>query len=51
LQAWYHSAAYQAILPPRLRNSISDTILVDAFPEGFTIRGFAEQIHDARRGA
>ncbi|CAG9173806.1 DUF1330 domain-containing protein [Cupriavidus pampae] len=45
--AWYHSAAYQAIRPLRIKNAISDIILIDSLPEGFTIKAFAEGIRDA----
>lgn len=34
-RAWYHSAAYQAILPLRLRHSRGDVILVDGVPDGY----------------
>ena len=49
--AWYDSAAYRAIRPLRTRNAISDIILIDRLPDGFTIKGFAAGIRDAiRRG-
>jgi uncharacterized protein (DUF1330 family) len=51
LEAWYHSPAYQGILPLRTRNAISDIVLIDSLPEGFTIRGCADGIRRARRGA
>src|SRR5262245_13051252 len=35
---WYKSSAYEKILPLRTRNSISDIILIDEFPEGVTVR-------------
>jgi uncharacterized protein (DUF1330 family) len=41
---WYNSAAYQAIAPLRIRNAISDLVLIDSLPEGFTIKGFASEI-------
>ncbi|MDX3094844.1 DUF1330 domain-containing protein [Streptomyces sp. ME01-24h] len=41
---WYNSPEYQAILPLRTNNAISDIILVDSLPDGFTVRGFAQQI-------
>jgi uncharacterized protein (DUF1330 family) len=44
---WYGSAAYQAILPLRTRNAISDIILIDQLPDGFTIRGFAAGVRHA----
>lgn len=34
-RAWYHSAAYQAILPLRLRHSRGDVILLDGVPDGY----------------
>ncbi|MCW5693322.1 MAG: DUF1330 domain-containing protein [Pseudolabrys sp.] len=49
--AWYHSADYQAIAPLRMRNAISDLVLIDALPAGFTIKGFARDIRKALAGA
>ena len=40
--AWYRSKQYQAILPLRTRNSISDIILIDQLPADFTVKGYAE---------
>jgi uncharacterized protein (DUF1330 family) len=48
--AWYKSPAYQAILPLRVKNAISDIILIDSLPERLTVKGFAEGIHRALRG-
>ena len=48
-KAWYDSAAYRAIRPLRVRNAISDIILIDQLPEGFTIKGFAAGLRDAIR--
>jgi uncharacterized protein (DUF1330 family) len=45
--AWYESEAYQAILPLRVNNSISDMILIDRLPEGFTVAGFAGDVRAA----
>lgn len=45
--SWYNSAAYQEILPLRLKNAISDVILIDQIPEGYTIKGFAEGVRAA----
>ncbi|MDI1282816.1 MAG: DUF1330 domain-containing protein [Reyranella sp.] len=45
--AWYDSAAYRAIRPLRTRNAISDIILIDHLPDGFTIKAFAASIRDA----
>ncbi|WP_329182916.1 DUF1330 domain-containing protein [Actinacidiphila glaucinigra] len=41
---WYNSPEYQAILKLRTNNAVSDIILVDSLPEGFTVRGFAQQV-------
>ncbi len=49
--AWYNSADYQAIQPLRDKNSISDIVLIDSLPEGFTIKGFAQGIRKALQGA
>jgi hypothetical protein len=45
--AWYNSPEYQAILPLRTRNAISDLILIDQLPEGFSVKGFAADIRRA----
>lgn len=45
---WYHSPAYQGILPFRTGNAISDLILIDALPTGFTVRGFAADVRRAQ---
>lgn len=45
--AWYESDAYQAILPLRVYNSISDLILIDGLPDGFTVAGFAGDVRAA----
>jgi uncharacterized protein (DUF1330 family) len=42
--AWYHSPDYQAIFPLRNKSAISDLVLIDELPEGFTIKGFVAQI-------
>lgn len=47
--AWYNSAGYRAIRPLRTGNAISDLILIDHLPEGFTVKAFAAAIRDARR--
>lgn len=39
--AWYHSPAYQAILPLRLNNAISDIVLIDEVSAGFTMKQLA----------
>lgn len=44
VDAWYNSPEYQAILPLRVNNAVSDIILVDSLPDGFTVRGFAQQV-------
>ncbi|TCL73996.1 DUF1330 domain-containing protein [Rhizobium sp. BK251] len=48
--AWYNSAEYQAILPLRTRNAISDIVLIDELPAGFTVKAFAEKIRVATQG-
>ena len=47
--AWYDSAAYRAIRPLRVHNAISDIILIDHLPEGFTIKAFAAGLREAIR--
>lgn len=36
--AWYESAAYQRILPLRVRNTHSVAVIVDGVPTGYTAR-------------
>ena len=43
----YNSAAYRTILPLRVRSAISDIILIDELPAGFTIKGFAGEVRKA----
>jgi uncharacterized protein (DUF1330 family) len=45
--AWSNSPEYQAILPLRTKNAISDLILIDQLPEGFTVIGFAAEVRRA----
>ncbi|MFG1807602.1 DUF1330 domain-containing protein [Streptomyces sp. NPDC049040] len=49
--AWYNSPEYQAILPLRVNNSIADIVLIDSLPEGYTVRGFAQQVRAAVQAA
>lgn len=44
---WYDSPEYQAILPLRTKNAISDLILIDQLPEGFTVKAFAAEVRRA----
>ena len=48
--AWYDSPEYTAIRPLRTNNAISDLILIDEMPDGFTIKGFASDIRRAIQG-
>jgi len=48
--AWYNSAGYRAILPLRTKNAISDIVLIDQLPEGFTVKGFAAEVRRAIQG-
>lgn len=50
-EAWYHSAGYQAIAPLRIRNAISDLVLIDSLPAGFTVKGFAGDVRKALESA
>lgn len=50
-KAWYQSPAYQAIAPLRIRNAISDLVLIDSIPAGFTIKGFAADVRQALASA
>lgn len=45
--SWYNSAEYQAILPLRTGSSISDLVLIDALPPGFTVKAFAADVRRA----
>lgn len=47
---WYDSAEYAAIRPLRINNAISDLILIDQLPAGFTIKGFAGEARKAIAG-
>jgi uncharacterized protein (DUF1330 family) len=49
--AWYNSAEYQAILPLRVNNAISDIVLIDSLPADYTVRGFAQQVRAAIQAA
>jgi len=44
--AWYASPEYQAILPLRTNNTISDLVFIDSLPADFTVAGFAAQIRE-----
>jgi Domain of unknown function (DUF1330) len=46
-QSWYDSPEYAKIRPLRTNNAISDLILVDQVPAGFTVAGFARQVRAA----
>jgi len=48
--AWYNSPAYEAIRPLRVRNAISDLVLIDQLPEGFSIKAFAGDVRRASQG-
>jgi uncharacterized protein (DUF1330 family) len=47
---WYNSAEYQAILPLRVKNAISDIILIDQIPADFSIKAFAMDVRRAIQG-
>ncbi len=49
--AWYNSPEYQAILPLRTRNAVSDIILIDELAQGVTLKGFAAGVRQALAGA
>lgn len=46
-EGWYASEAYQRILPLRVGSSISDLVLIDHLPEGFSVAGFAADVRAA----
>ena len=48
--SWYESPEYAAIRHLRIMNAISDIILIDQMPEGFTIKGFAGEVRKAING-
>ena len=50
-QNWYHSPEYQKILHLRVKNAISDLILVDGVSADFTVAGFARQVRAAIKAA
>lgn len=43
-EKWYNSAEYARIRPLRWNSAISDVVLVDQVPDGYTVKGFAQQI-------
>jgi uncharacterized protein (DUF1330 family) len=45
--AWYASEEYQAIRPLRVNNAISDLVLIDELPPGFTVKAFANTVREA----
>ncbi|MFF7215162.1 DUF1330 domain-containing protein [Streptomyces sp. NPDC008238] len=49
-ESWYDSPEYREILPLRTRNAISDLVLIDAVPAGYTVAGFARQVRTAAAG-
>ena len=50
-QRWYNSPEYQKILPLRVKNAISDLVLVEGVRPDFTVAGFARQVHALRETA
>ena len=44
-RTWYESAAYQAILPLRLRNSRSTLFLIQGVKDGYKAGDFAAQLN------
>ncbi|MEV6371930.1 DUF1330 domain-containing protein [Micromonospora musae] len=50
-EKWYNSDEYQAILPMRANNAISDLVLVDSGGPDFTVAGFAQQVRNAVEAA
>lgn len=45
--AWYHSAAYQRILPLRTRHKDADIVIVDGVPPGYDPAFRAEEFRSA----
>jgi uncharacterized protein (DUF1330 family) len=50
-RTWYASPEYQAILPLRTDNAVSDLVLVDPVGPAFTSAAWAGQIRSALEGA
>ena len=48
---WYNSVPYTALRPLRIKSAISDMILIDSLPSGFTIKAFANSIRGTVKGA
>jgi len=46
--AWYNSPEYTAIRPLRINNAISDLVLIDEMPEGFTIKAMVAQVRASK---
>ena len=47
LDTWYNSPEYTALRPLRVKSAISDMVLVDSLPPGFTIKAFAAGIRES----
>ncbi len=41
---WYHSPAYQAILPLRLRNSEGGAVIVEGVPDGYLASSYLAKL-------
>ncbi|MDG3008406.1 DUF1330 domain-containing protein [Paludisphaera mucosa] len=44
---WYDSPEYTALRPLRVKSSISDMVVIDSLPEGFTIKAFAAKTRES----
>ena len=51
IDQWYNSAAYAELRGLRIKSAISDIVLIDSLPEGFTVKGFASDIREKMNGA
>jgi uncharacterized protein (DUF1330 family) len=47
---WYNSAGYQKVLPLRVHSAISDIVLIDELPEGFTIKAYSADVRSQITG-
>ena len=44
LDTWYNSPEYVALRPLRINSAISDIVVIDSLPKGFTIKAFAASV-------
>lgn len=48
LDSWYNSPEYTALRPLRIESAISDMVVIDSLPEGFTLKAFVADLRRKR---